>query len=112
MKLFLRTYANCESVETSQAIAARMLLALSRFTPETHSTPKRYWKIPKLFEFTFSLFPATHASFRSIVETSSAGWVHSESENELSSVWNRGKDNVFLVPESSWAEVQLHETAA
>ncbi len=44
-----------------------------------------------------------------VVFASSGGWEHSRSGGELSSVWNRKQDHVFLVPEISWAEIQLYE---
>lgn len=112
MKLFLRTFANCESQKDAQAIAARINLALSPFSPRLSVKPKRYWKIPSHFEFTFALTPATEVSFRAITSASSGGWEHTRSGSELSSVWNRRSDHVFLVPEVSWAEIQLYETAA
>jgi hypothetical protein len=112
VKLFLRLFANCESQEAAQAIAARTLLALFLFSPKAASTPKRYWKFPHLFEFTYTLSPASDASFQQIISASSGGWHHSEGDRELSSVWNRSQDHVFLVPEVCWAELQLHESAA
>jgi hypothetical protein len=112
VKLFLRTFANCEDQGAAQEIGSRIALALSRFSPEASVQPKRYWKLPHLFEFTFQLTPATEASFQEIASASSGGWEHSHSGNELSSVWNRKHDLAFLVPEVSWAEIQLYEEAA
>jgi hypothetical protein len=112
MNLFLRTFADCENQQVAQTIAARIESALSQFSPQAVAEPRRYWKLPHLFEFTFVLTPATAASFREVVSASSGGWVHSQAGGELSSVWNRGRDHAFLVPEVSWAEVQLYEEAA
>jgi hypothetical protein len=113
VKFFLRVFADCESHEAAQALAARMLLALSSFSPIAAAAPKQYWKMPHLFEFTFTLFPATEASFQAVVSSFSGGWHHLESQgSEHSSVWNRKNDHAFLVPEVSWADLQLHETAA
>ena len=112
MKLFLRTFADCENQDAAQAISARLRLALSSFSPEAATVPKPYWKIAHQFEFTFVLSPANEASFQAIVSASSGGWNHVEVGRELSSVWNRKNDHAFLVPEVSWAEVQLYEPAA
>ena len=112
MKLFLRTFANCESQEAAHVISARILLALSPFSPELGREPQPYWKIPHLFEFTFLLEPATESSLEEVVAMSSGGWEHSRTDNELSSVWNRKNDHAFLAPEVSWAEIQLYEAAA
>ena len=112
MKLILRTFADCEDQDAAQKTGSRIALALSRFSPEAAAQPKRYWKLPHLFEFTFELTPATEASFLEIASASSGGWEHSHSGSELSSVWNREHDLSFLVPEVSWAEIQLYEKAA
>jgi hypothetical protein len=112
VKLFLRTFADCENQDTAQAIAARIVLALSHFSPEAGAKPKRYWKLPHLFEFTFELVPATETSFQEVISASSGGWEHSRSGREFSSVWNRKHDHTFLVPEVCWAELQLYEAAA
>ena len=112
MKLFLRTFADCENQEAAQAIVARIVLALSHFSPEACAKPKRYWKLPHLYKITFELAPATETSFQEVISASSGGWAHSRSGSELSSVWNRKHDHTFLVPEVSWAELQLYEAAA
>jgi hypothetical protein len=112
VKLFLRTFTNCENQETAQTIEARLILALTAFSPEAAARPKPYWKIADQFEFTFVLSPATEVSFQAIISASSGGWQHLEVGAELSSVWNRKNDHVFLVPEVSWAGIDLHETAA
>jgi hypothetical protein len=112
MRLVLRAFADCESQESAQASAMRILLILSHLSPELSAKPKRYWKLPQLFELAFSLMPATEASFQSLVSRSSGGWEHTRSGNELSSVWNRKLDHIYLVPEVAWAEVQLYEAVA
>jgi len=112
VKLFLRTFADCESQEAAHAISARILLALSAFSPQQAREPQPYWKLPHLFEFTFLLEPATESSLEEVVAMSSGSWEHSRTESELSSVWNRRNDHAFLVPEVSWAEIQLYEAAA
>ena len=107
----MRLYANCESAELGTAMASRLALSLSRFSPVQASVPKPYWKVPGLFEFTYWLSPASAASFREVVSYSSGAWEHSSAGGELSSVWNRTTDHVFLIPEVTWADLQLYEVA-
>jgi hypothetical protein len=107
LKLFLRTYTNCENNEFSYDISARLVLALSHLSPEAAITPKPYWKMPDLYEFSFVLSPPNEVSFQSVIAGSPDGWSHYVSGNQLSSVWNRKQDQIFLIPEVSWAEIQL-----
>ena len=111
MKLLLRVFADCESAAVAHDIGSQLGFSLSRFSPEAQIKPRPYWKLPHLFEFAFSLTPATEVSFQAIIAASSGGWSHSGSAGELSSVWNRRQDHVLLVPEVSWAEIQLYEEA-
>lgn len=111
MQLFLRAFADCDSQDAALVISDRLLFALSKFSPESARPPRPYWKMPHLFEFTFLLSPANEASFQAIVLASSGGWHHVGVGDEPSSVWNRKSDHVFLVPEVSWAEIQLIETS-
>jgi hypothetical protein len=71
--------------------------------------PEPYWKIPHLYEFSFVLSPPNEISFQSVIAGSPDGWSHSGSGNQLSSVWNRRQNQIFLIPEVSWAEIQLFE---
>ena len=112
MRLFLRLFANCESTEVAANIAERLALALSWLGPGQASPPKPYWKLPHLYEFTYVLSAATRELFQEVVSRSPAGWEHSASGEERSSVWNRSADCALLIPEVSWAEVQLHECVA
>jgi len=109
MRLFLRVFANCENAEVAVGIAERLALALSGLSPQQRSSPRAYWKLPHLFEFTYNLFPAAEASFHEVVSLSSGEWHHSSCATERSSVWNRSCDRVFLISEVSWAELQLFE---
>jgi hypothetical protein len=112
VELFLRLFADCESAEVASEIARRLHVALSQLNPEAFSPPKPYWKLPQLFEFTFTLVPPTEAQFQLLISSPPGGWSHSGSEAERSSVWNRAQDQVFLLPEVSWANVELHKTAS
>jgi hypothetical protein len=104
-------FADCESAEVASGISARLREALLQLNPEAFLPPKPYWKLPHLFEFTFTFSPPTEAQFQLIVSSPSGGWLHSVSGAERSSVWNRAQDQIFLLPEVSWANVELHETA-
>ena len=112
VRLFLRVFANCESAQVALGLAQRLALAVSRVGLEQASRPRQYWKLPHLYEFTYARSPATTGSFQDVVSGSPGGWEHSSCGSELSSVWNRSADLVFLVPEVSWAEVQLMEHVA
>jgi hypothetical protein len=112
MQLFVRLLANCESPEVAGEISQRLAFVLARFGGEQVSPPKSYWKLPHLYEFTYALCPASREKLQAVLSCSRGGWDHSPGEVECSSVWNRAGDHVFLVPEVSWAEVQLHESVA
>jgi hypothetical protein len=113
VQLFVRPYANCSNVSGARTLAQRLELALSRFAPRQHTLPKPYWKVKAQFEFTYLLSPPTEIVFHEVTSSTSSGWHHSApSGGELSSVWNRTGDCLFLVPEVSWAELQLFEAEA
>jgi hypothetical protein len=107
----MRLFANCENSEIAGDIAARVSAALVRLSPQQLSPPKRYWKLPELFEFNYTLSPANEASFQAVLAMVSGGWAHSDVNAERSSVWSRVQDHILLAPEVSWAEVQLFEAA-
>lgn len=83
---------------------------MSQFGPQEESAPQRYWKMPELFEFSFTLSPPTEASFEALVSCPVGGWSHSTAVGERWAIWNRQQGQFFLVPEVSWAEVQLFGT--
>jgi len=110
MKLFLRLYAECKDIEQSEAQSKALLSALSHLSPLEASIPSAYWKVPKLFEFTYILSPPTESSFQSLISMALNGWSHSGQYPESSSVWNREAGSVFLAPEVTWAEIQIYES--
>jgi hypothetical protein len=109
MKIFLRLFANCENLNDAHEILARLTKALGNFSPLAVSTPKPYWKIPELFEFTFTLTPPTQDVFQKIVNACDVGWLHMRSELDRSSVWNKTSGQQFLIPEVSWASIDLSQ---
>ena len=111
-RLFLRLYVNCESADDASSMDGRLMAQLSRFSPEPHAEPRRYWKMPEMFEFTYRLSPACATTVGEFVARSSGGWSHSTAGNESSSVWNRQSDHVLLVPEVAWAHLELHEVGS
>lgn len=112
MQLVLRLYADCDSNEVAGLIAGRLLTQLSRFSPESSAEPRRYWKMPQMFEFTYRLAPACAKTVADLVSCSSGGWSHSGGVEESSSVWNRQADHMWLVPEVAWAHLELYEVTS
>lgn len=107
MKLFIRAYGNCGSLEEAKGISDAIRLALSQFDPEDLSEPKPYWKMPELFEFSFNLSPATEISFLQLVKSCGEGWLHLGDGQDRASVWNRVEGCSFLTPSVAWAELAL-----
>ncbi|KQY85584.1 hypothetical protein [Pelomonas sp. Root1444] len=106
--LFLRTFANCADESTAHSLRLRLCDALAAWRPTAAAEPKRYWKLPELYEFTFDLQPAKVAAFEQILSLVSYGWHHAwPDENERSSVWNRADGLVLLTPEVAWANLEL-----
>lgn len=111
MELFLRAFAECESEERAEQMQKKLCGALAAMVSARPATPKRYWKMPELFEFTFSLTPATVEIREQIIGSASGGWQHSGDERDMSSVWNRSPGFSFLAAEVTWAELQHYEPA-
>ncbi len=109
MKLFIRMFATCENTQSAREISASIADSLRDFSPKVFSAPKQYWKFPRFFEFAFTVSPATQDTFRAIIASCENGWLHTGSENDASSVWNRSESEIFLEPAVEWAEVSLHE---
>jgi hypothetical protein len=103
----MRAYATCGNLEQATGISDEIRQALARFQPEEFSEPKRYWKMPELFEFTFNLSPATEASFLDIVKSCDEGWLHMGNGQDRSSVWNQVPSLSFLTSSVTWAELAL-----
>jgi len=105
-RVLLRLFADCENEHQAARFGYAVTGLLSAFAPVQTLLPVRYWKIPEYFEFTFSLSPATRATFESLLAINfSENWLHSGDEQESSSVWNRCADACFLLPEVAWAEL-------
>jgi hypothetical protein len=107
MRLFLRAFAKCEDNSTADEISARIKNTLAKYRPIPAMPPKRYYKIPEWFEFTYVLEPATAISFSHVVANVKSGWVHHSDEFDRSSIWIQEGADVFLAPEVKWAELQL-----
>ncbi len=107
MKLFLRLHAECPSFEAATMLHERLQVELSRWNPEVHAGPQQYWKMPEYYEFTFTLRTPTPQAHNGIRLLAREGWHDMHSEEELSSIWNRGCREKFLVPEVVWAELAL-----
>jgi hypothetical protein len=105
----MRLFADCENSVTAQGISIRLTGALSSFSPKVFNESEPYWKMPELFEFTFTLTPTSESTFHSITANCNEGWLHMGGGTDRSSVWNRASGTVFLIPEVAWAEVALHD---
>ena len=111
MNLFLRLYANCDDASEAERLAGNIASVLSAWETSSATQPRRYWKMPELYEFAIDLYPATVESFQAVRALVAGNWHDVEQACERSSVWNRGADLSFLIPEVSWAELQLYESA-
>lgn len=108
MQLFMRLFAVCVAPAAAESIRLRLLETLSAWQPTAHATPTRYWKIPEYWEFTFHLAPPVADTLRAVQSCSPAGWAETDSDGEISCVWNKPPGGRFLVPEAIWAELSLH----
>jgi len=111
LNLHLRLYANCEDDAEARQLSGKIAWVLSEWDPSPRIQPRQYWKMAELYEFAFSLHPATLESFQTICALAVGSWFHVEQTEERSSIWNRADDARFLTPEVSWAELQLYESA-
>lgn len=107
MRLLLRLFVDCVDDDHILRTEAAAASALSAFEPGRDAAPERYWKMPDLVELTFALHPAKRATFDAVVALAADGWHHAGDATEASSVWNRAPGQLFLVPESAWAELIL-----
>lgn len=103
-RLFLRIYANASTDEAS-ALAAVMEAALALYEPTAAASPRRYWKMPELFEFSYHLSSPTRDIWDELVSQHPEGWTVVEDGAECSAVWNRAVDRVLLAPAVRWAEL-------
>ena len=104
-------YANCDDASDADRLAGQIALALSAWETSSTTQPRRYWKMPELYEFAVDLFPATVETFDAVHALATGKWHDVEQVSERSSVWNRDADHSFLIPEVSWAHLELYESA-
>ena len=57
-------FSDCGNSNEADLILARLVDSLLEFTTHVFSSPKQYWDIPELFEFTFKLNPTTQKNLR------------------------------------------------
>lgn len=108
MQFSIRLLAECADDDAAGGIERRLLNALSRYQPATHTGPRRYWKAPELYEFQFDLTPATADSFVSLMATTEGGWSRGSAGEERWVVWNRSPGHAFLTPEVHWAHLEIN----
>jgi hypothetical protein len=106
-ELFIRIIAECTNDQAAPAVAAELEHALAAFDPEARQLPLRYWKMPELFEFAYSLRPAAPEIFAQLLALADDGWHHGGDDRDRSSVWNRHSGPPFLDATVRWAELQL-----
>lgn len=110
MLLQLRVFAPAATAREAEAVAARLVAELADFRVTVTGPPERYWKIPAWYEHTLRLVPADAAGFERVLALAALGWSHVVRDTECDAVWNAGPGACFLLPEVTWAEVQLiHE---
>jgi len=109
-RMFLRTYANANADE-ARALTAAIEAALASYEPAAAASPRPYWKMPELFEFTYRLSSPTRDIWDDLVAKSSESWTVIEEGDGRSAVWNRVHDRLFLVPAVRWAELSMQQAA-
>jgi hypothetical protein len=104
-RAFLRIYADCRDDQEAAALAGSIGTALVLYDPIEASTPRPYWKMPELFEFTYRLSSPTRDILSELVLRHQAGWTMISEGIEYSAVWNRRQELIFLEPSVRWAEL-------
>lgn len=102
--MLLRIYANCVDDEVA-GLSGALESALIHYEPRPTATPKQYWKMPELFEFAYRLSCPNRDIWDELVVQRPSGWHVVDDSDERSAVWNRGADQVFLMPAVQWAEL-------
>ena len=105
--LTLRLFADCADEPTATQLQGALLQALAAFQPAADATPKRYWKIPEYFEFSFALAAAGADDYARLQALSPGGWTTGGDDDDAWAVWNRADGRAFLLPAVAWAEAQL-----
>jgi hypothetical protein len=98
-----RVFARCASDGDAELLQAQLLQALSATGAEPHGKPRRYAKMPELFEFTFAAIGQQH--FSVIASLCQSGWFASGDEDDPSLVWNAEPGCTFLHAQVVWAEL-------
>jgi hypothetical protein len=101
---FLRIYANT-SADEAQALAGTIETALLLSGPVVAASPRPYWKMPELFEFTYRLSSPTRDVWSELLAQGRGGWTIVEDGDKRPAVWNRAHDRLLLVPAVQWAEL-------
>jgi hypothetical protein len=105
-RAFLRIYANCDDEREATLLAQTIEAALVRYEPTSRFDPRRYWKMPELFEFTYDLSSPGGDILRELAASDPAAWQLHGRDGDRSAVWNRSDDRSFLVAATRWAELQ------
>jgi hypothetical protein len=106
-ELVVRLLVECADEAAAQSVAAELLRILGDFHAQSRHDPQRYWKLPALFEFAFTLRPPTPQALADLLALGVGEWHHGGDEHDRSCVWNRRDGCAFLSPGVRWAEVIL-----
>jgi hypothetical protein len=101
--VMVRVFARCASDTAAATLQAQLLQALSAWQAQPRGKPERYWKMPELFELTFTVAGTQH--FAAITGLCKRGWTAWGDEQDPSWVWNAEPGACFLHPDVTWAEV-------
>ncbi len=112
MHLALQLHADCADEAATDALDARLRLALSPWSPTPARPPARDWKRPQIFTFAYALSPADEAGFRTFVVRSGVRWELSGDARSPRAEWWREHEDHFLAPELHRAELWLVDEEA
>jgi len=107
MRIILRVMAPAGDAAEAADAAARLGQALHAQGYRAAAAPAAYWKIPEWYEHTWHLDPATEPDFDRLLARAALGWHHVVRDGECDAVWVREPGAAFLLPEATWAHVQL-----
>lgn len=105
-RAFVRLDAKCDDEHEASLLAQSIEAALVRHGPVARFTPKRYWKMAELFEFTYDLSSPGLDILQDLTADDPGAWSLDGLEDDRSAIWNRWGDRIFLIPATRWAHLQ------
>ncbi len=107
MRLLVRVMLPAATAGEAAAAAERLGGELQPHGLRVAAAPAPYWKIPEWYEHTWQQDPATEADFDRLLARAALGWHHVLRDGECDAVWVREPGAAFLLPDTTWAQVQL-----